>query len=460
MNPIMKKFQPRRGAALALCPRGALALRRRAALALAPAALLAACGDDSGKAKFTGTPVPVLPVPNQLQPAPDAPAVALPAAQTRDEWPQVLAGPAHAPGNVAGPTGLTQSWQASAGTKGGYRQPLAASPIIAAGKVFTMDANGNVAAFSLRSGNEIWRCYTRPKHNSEQNLSGGIAYYNGTIYASTGYAELLSIDAGAGKINWRQKLDLPARSAPTIAGNLVALIEQNDILVTFDAATGTPGWRFVGDVQPVATSVAVSGPPAYDSGIIVAGFASGTLAALDANAGTPIWEQSFSSAFGQASPLDFSDIVASPVIANGVVYAVGLGQTMQAIDLRAGNKVWGKEISGTQAIYAAGGYLFALDNNQTLAAIHADDGLVCWTLQMPAFKNAKKKSNPIAWAGPVMVNGALLLTSDHGELASVDPVAGKITSTSKIDGPCDMPPVTAGGIMAVLTRNAALTAYS
>jgi outer membrane protein assembly factor BamB len=448
----MNKFLLRR--------RAATTMSRRAALTLAPAALLAGCGDDNGKAKFTGTPVPVLPVSNVFESAPDAPAVAIPAAQPLAEWPQVLADPAHAPGNVAGPTGLTQSWRASAGTGGAYSRPLQASPIIAAGRVFTMDANGNVAAFSAQSGGEQWRCYTRPKHNSEQNLSGGIAYGNGTIYASTGYAELLSIDAGSGKINWRQPLDLPARSAPTIAGNLVAVIEQNDILLTFDAATGTPGWRFVGDVQAAPTSVAVSGPPAYDSGIVVAGFASGTLAALDANAGTPLWEQSFSSAFGQASPLDFSDIVAAPVIAGGVVYAVGLGQTMQAIDLRSGNKVWSKEISGTQPLYAAGGFIFVLDNSQTLAAVHADDGLVSWTLQMPLYNKPKKKKDPIAWSGPVMVNGALLLASDHGELAYVDPVAGVVKSTAKLGFACDMAPVTAGGIMAVLTRNAALTAYS
>jgi outer membrane protein assembly factor BamB len=436
-------------------------LRRRAALTMAPAALaLAGCGDDSGKAKFTGTPIPVLPVSNVLKAAPDAPAVTLPAPVSMAAWPQVLAGPAHAPGNAAGPAGNTQSWRASAGTGGAFSRPLQASPIIAAGKIFTMDANGNVAAFALQSGAAQWRCYTRPKHGSEQNLSGGIAYANGAIYASTGYAELLSIDAASGKINWRQPLDLPARSAPTIAGNLIAVIEQNDILVTFDAATGTPGWRFVGAIQMSPTSVAVSGPPAYASGIIVAGFSSGTLAAIDANAGTPIWEQSFASAFGQASPLDFSDIVAAPVIAGGVVYAVGLGQTMQAIDLRSGNKVWGKEISGTQALYAAGGFIFVLDTSQTLAAIHADDGLVSWTLRMPAFKNAKKKKNPIAWSGPIMVNSMLLLTSDHGELAFVDPAAGHITSTLKIDGPCDMAPITAGGILAVLTRNAALTAYS
>ncbi len=428
---------------------------------MVPASLaLAACDDGAGKAKFTGTPIPVLPQTNLLATSPDAPPVAVQAPASLAEWPQTLAGPAHAPGNIAGPTSLTQSWRASVGAAGEYSRPLQASPIIAAGRVFTMDANGNVAAFSAQSGAEQWRCYTRPKHNSEQNLSGGIAHANGTIYASTGYAELLSIDAGSGKINWRQPLDLPARSAPTIAGNLVAVIEQNDILLTFDATTGTPGWRFVGAVQPVITSVAVSGPPAYDSGIVVAGFASGTLAALDAASGTPIWEQSFASSFGQASPLDFSDIIAAPVISGGVVYAVGLGQTMQAIDLRSGNQVWTKQTSGAQPLYAAGGFIFVLDNGQRLAAIHADDGLVSWTLQMPLYQNPKKKKKPLAWSGPVMINSMLVFTSDHGDIAFVDPVAGQIKSTAKLDGPADMPPIAAGGILAVLTRNAALTAYT
>jgi len=437
-------------------------LRRRAALSLsaAAAAALAGCGDSNGKAKYTGTPVPVLPETNILAASPDAPPVTLPAPVTLETWPTVLATPAHAPGNIAGPTGLQKTWEAAIGTPGGYRQPLSASPIAAMGKIFTFDADANVAAFSATSGAQLWRTKTRPKHNSEQNLSGGIAYANGTIYASTGYAELLSLDAGSGAINWRQPLDLPARTAPTICGPIIALIEQNDILLTFDAQSGTPGWRFLGDVQNVVTSVAVSGPPAYDSGIIVAGFSSGTLAALDANSGTPLWEQSFSSAYGQASPLDFSDIVAAPVIANGVVYAVGLGQNMQAIDLRSGAKVWGTNTSGAQPLYAAGEFLYVLDNTQLLAAIHADDGLVAWTSQMPAFKNTKKRKNPIAWSGPIMVNNLLLLTNDHAELALVDPLTGHLTNTAKLPFAADMPPIITNGFLVQLTRDARLTAYS
>jgi hypothetical protein len=118
------------------------------------------------------------------------------------------------------------------------------------------------------------------------------------------------------------------------------------------------------------------------------------------------------------------------------------------------------QTSGSHALYAAGGFVFVLDNNQLLAAIHQDDGLVTWTLQMPAFKNLKKKKNPIAWNGPVMLNNMLVLTNDHGEIAFVDPIAGRIRSTAKIDGPADMTPVTAGGMMVLLTRNASLTAYT
>jgi outer membrane protein assembly factor BamB len=435
-------------------------LGRRAMLmmtaAMAPLAL-AGC-DDTKKVKIAGLQVPVLPVTAPLEPAVDAPAVKIPAATALADWPQYMANTEHAPGNAAGPAGMTQSWRADIGEAGGYRQPLQASPVLAEGKVFTMDANGNVSAFSANGGARLWRTYTRPKHTTVINIGGGIGYDSGILYASTGYSELLAIDPASGKINWRQTLDFAPRSAPSIGDGLVAVICQNDLLLTFDAKSGAPGWRFLGQVTPAAASAAVIGAPAIAAGIVVAGFSSGTLAALNANSGTPVWEQSFAASY--AGTVSFSDITAAPVIANGVVYAIGLGGSMQAIDLRSGAKVWERSAAGSQPIYAAGGFVFVLDANQKLAAIHADDGLVTWAVQIPNFKNMKKKKNPIVWAGPMMLNGLLVLTSDHGDIAMVDPADGSIKSTAKIDGPADLPPIAAGGLLLQLTRNATLTAYS
>jgi outer membrane protein assembly factor BamB len=323
-----------------------------------------------------------------------------------------------------------------------------------------MDSDASVRGYALSDGHVLWQTNTRPKHVSVHNMGGGIAYDSGKIYASTGYGELLALDAGTGAVLWRQELLLPARTAPMVAGGLVALVIYNDVLLTFDAQTGTPGWRFSGNAgQANSAAVGVTGAPAYADGIIVAGFSTGMLAGIDANSGTPLWEQSLAAGYGQASALDFSDIVATPVIANGVVYAINLGDTFMAVDLHSGVKVWTHAAAGTQAPAAAGGFLFLLDGQQMLYAVHADDGLVSWSLQLPAYKKPKSKSNPILWTGPILVNGQLVLSNDHGEIATVDAVAGKLVQTAHLAAAADMPPVAAAGVLLQLTRNAKLTAY-
>ena len=130
------------------------------------------------------------------------------------------------------------------------------------------------------------------------------------------------------------------------------------------------------------------------------------------------------------------------------------------LDLRSGEKVWTREASGAEAFCAVGGFVFVLDTDETLAAIHADDGLVCWTLNLPAYNNTKKKKGPKTWNGPVMVNSELLLTSTQGEIITVDPVAGKISSRQKLAAPADLPPIAVGGQLLQLTRDATLTSYS
>ena len=435
--------------------------RRTATASLMTLGLLASC--TKPKAKIAGEQIPVLPDTNGMDVAVNPPQVVLPQATALADWPQPLANPAHAPGNVAAPLNFKSSWRADIGTPGGLRQPLMASPVIAEGKVFTMDADATVRAFSLGDGSLIWHANTRPKHATEQNLGGGIAYDSGKLYASTGYAELRALDPATGKVLWHQQLDFPTRSAPLVAGGLVAVVTQEDLLLTYDAASGTPGWRFDGSAGLTSTTaVQIAGPPAFADGIIAAGFSNGLLAAIDATSGTPVWEQSLAASFGQGGGLTFSDIVASPVIAGGVVYAINLGDTMMAVDLHSGAKVWTHSATGTQPICLAEGFAFVLDKNQVLYAVHADDGLVSWSLQMQDYENMKKQKDPISWAGPILVNGQLLLVSDHGQAALVDPVAGELTRTVKLGSSnvADMAPLAASGVLLQLTRNAKLTAYA
>ncbi len=147
-------------------------MRRRTALTTLSLGLLASC--STPKPKIAGLQIPVLPDTGALAVAVDAPSVSLPPAQALASWPQPLANAAHAPGNVAGPSGLSVHWTASVGMGGGFRQPLMASPIMAQGMVFALDANATVSAFSAADGSRLWHASTRPPHATEQNIGGGI----------------------------------------------------------------------------------------------------------------------------------------------------------------------------------------------------------------------------------------------------------------------------------------------
>lgn len=433
-------------------------IRRRTA-SVGLLGLLASCSTPDAK-PIPGVQIPVLPDQSGMGVSARAPDIALPPAKPLSAWPQPLANAAHAPGNVAGPLGFTKKWHRDIGAAGGYRQPLAASPVVAEGHVFTMDADAHIRAFSLVDGSELWHTRTRPHGVSAQNLGGGIAYESGKLYVSTGFAETLALDAATGKIIWRQTSLFPARSAPLVAGGVVAVVAQNGWLMSYDQQTGAEGWRFLGSVGiPPMTAVGITGAPAYADGIIVAGFSTGVLAAIDANSGTPVWEQSLAAGFGQASSLDLSDIVAPPVIAGGVVYAINLSGAFMAVDLHSGAKVWTHQAAGNQPPAASGGFLFLLDNQARLYAVHADDGLVRWTTPLQGFRNMKHKKNPIIWSGPVLVNGTLVSVSDFGEAVLVDATSGQIRHSVKLGAPADMPPVVVDGLMLQLTRNGRLTAY-
>jgi outer membrane protein assembly factor BamB len=80
---------------------------------------------------------------------------------------------------------------------------------------------------------------------------------------------------------------------------------------------------------------------------------------------------------------------------------------------------------------------------------------------MRPFHNMKTKTGPVQWAGPVLVNGMLVLTSSDGEIAFVDAVQGALKTTAKLAGKAaDLPPIAAGGLLLQLTRDGKLTAYS
>ncbi len=386
----------------------------------------------------------------------DGRAVTVPPATATAEWPQVGGNATHTMGNIQ-VSGLAPAWRASIGEGGGYRAKITAQPVVAGSRVFTMDSDALVSAFDLATGSRIWRTETQDDKNRSTNLGGGIAVVDGTVYATTGRADILTLDAGSGAIRWRKPLGAPARSAPTVADGRLYATTIDDKLLALDAATGERLWAY--QAAAAATTLLSAAAPAVSEGLVVSGFGSGDLAAVRADSGALAWSDSLASARGRNSLVDLSAIGGLPVVDRGRVYAIGVGGLLVSLDLRSGRRLWEREVGGSETPWLAGDWLFVQTIDQSLAAIGRDDGRVRWITDLPRYDNPEKRRDPLLWIGPVLAGGRLVLAGSNQRALSVDPGDGRIIGQQELRGPAAVAPIAAAGALFIVTDDGTLQAF-
>src|SRR6185312_836501 len=212
------------------------------------------------------------------------------------DWPLPGGTPEQAVGNVTAAPDLAVAWRKGIGrgSKGG--ELITAPPVAAAGKVFTMDAQAEVSAHDERTGAEVWRINMRPNDNKRdrEGFGGGLAYADGKLYVTSGFRLVAQLDATTGRVGWRTRTEQPIHGAPTVFGGRVMTVALDNTLLTFDAATGAPGWSY----QALAESARIlrSTSPAVSGDTVVAAFGSGELVALRTANGNDLWNEALSRA--------------------------------------------------------------------------------------------------------------------------------------------------------------------
>jgi len=436
-----------------------VSIPRRAALLGTLAMTGCSSFDDlfqSEKPPIPGTREAILASTRGLQAdAADHAPVILPPPVRNAEWLQPGGNPTHATGNLA-VAGYAKIWTSRIGEAGGYRAKITAAPIVAGSSVFTMDSDGAVAAFDVQTGTRLWRTETQGEKDRSTNIGGGISAAHGVIYAATGRGEALALDAAKGTIKWRVPLDSPARSAPTVVEGKLFMPTLDERMIALSTADGKRVWSY----QATASATIVLGEPApaYADGILVGGFGSGDLVGLRAESGSLAWSDSLAAARGRTSLADLSAIRALPVIVGNVVYAIGIGGLLVAIDLRSGRRLWEREVAGQYMPWAAGDWLFVLTLDQQLLAIGRADGRIRWISALPRYDNPDKQRDPIFWAGPLLADKYLFVAGSTEKLLAINPGNGAILGQQDLPGVASLSPIAAQGKVFVLTDDATLSA--
>jgi outer membrane protein assembly factor BamB len=432
-------------------------LTRRSALLLPLA--LGACSwfdflTDEAKPPIHGNREPILSPSRGLQ-VDAVTDIQLPPVAANPSWAQQGGDPSHVGGNLAG--GLTRAWSRDIGQGGEHRTRITSQPLVVGRLVFTYDSDAVVAAWDLGTGDRVWQTKTRAEKNRSGNLGGGISVDGDTVYAATGRAELLALKAGDGSIIWRKPLPAPARSAPTVVNGVLYLCTNDQRIMAYSAGDGSKLWDYVASRAEAGVLAVAS--PAFGEGLVVAGFESGDLVAVRGDSGSVVWSDNLGTLKGTASLLEFATVRGAPVVENGIVYAIGLGGLCAALDLRSGRRVWERDIGGGNTPWLAGETLFIITSEQRVAALSKVDGTVHWVTDLPRFDNPKRTKGLITWSGPVLVAGKLIAVSTSEQMAVIDPVDGKIVTSTDIDAKASQAPVAAQGTMLLLTDDATLTAY-
>lgn len=468
---------------MALCRRGRMRILEAIGLAVALSAL-AGCSDSlpslpkmselnpwkEQTPPLPGKRIPVIPAQDKSvgELADASKPIVLPAPRLNDAWAQPGGEANSAPGNlVLSSASLSQAWSASVGKGTTKIGRISAPPIVYDGRVYALDSEGNLSAFSLSGGSAVWRVSLAPNSENKgpsfsavtENIlyltaddgggyGGGIAADDGRIYAASGYGTVIALDPASGNRLWEKNIGIPVRVAPTVSSDRLFVLTVEGKLYCLSTIDGAELWVVRG--LPQQASLGLNASPSVDGDVVVVPYATGDVVALKVADGSGLWSENLARNRTTSQLASMSD-AARPAIDNGTAFAVGHGGRMIATNVKTGERLWSLSVPSTQAPCVAGDSVFVIDTNGTLMAISRRDGKVQWSAKLPG---------STTWAGPVLANGILWLASKEGEIAGVDAATGRVTGQVSVGEPVYIAPIVAQGRMFVLTDNAKLIAFN
>jgi outer membrane protein assembly factor BamB len=200
--------------------------------------------------------------------------------------------------------------------------PSESSPLVANGRVYVGDWNGDVWALGAGDGHVVWRRHVGGK------LKGGVALTGNRLYVGSYNGHLSCLDARTGKVIWRasaqQRLGgLGAFYAtPAVAYGRVYVGSTDGKVYSFGATTGKLRWSH-------STSGYVYSSAAITDERVLVGSYGGDFLALDAATGDLKWR------FKANGPIS-----GSPTVIGGVVYFATLKRRTYALDVASGRLRW------------------------------------------------------------------------------------------------------------------------
>ncbi|WP_298261951.1 PQQ-like beta-propeller repeat protein [uncultured Litoreibacter sp.] len=382
-----------------------------------------------------------------------------PAQKSYSSWTHRGGSTAHKVTHPALNATLTPVWTANIGKGNSRKARITADPVVSGGRIFTMDSVSTVVATGS-DGATLWSQTLIPGTDKDGDASGGgLAFADGTIFATTGFGELFALEATSGAVKWRQKLDAPLTSAPTVDGGLVYVVSRDSQAWALDTKQGRIKWQLPG--TPSNAVVNGGSGPAIGSRLVVVPYSSGELVGALKKSGIRLWGASVAGKRKGVAYAGISDVTGDPVIDAGVVFAGNQSGRVVAMKESSGERIWTANEGTYSPVWPSGDSVFLVSDQNELIRLDRETGARIWGVELPYYtsKKLRKRDGIYAHFGPLLAGGRLLVASGDGQIRSYDPASGAFIGTTDLKGGAASAPAIVNGTLYVVTAKGQLAAF-
>ncbi|WP_246162121.1 PQQ-like beta-propeller repeat protein [Roseovarius faecimaris] len=385
--------------------------------------------------------------------------LALAAATNNASWRQSIATPETRTAHPALSSTPQLVWSVGIGQGDGRKNRITADPVVADGRVFTLDAEARVSAVST-SGELLWTRDLVPTNDSGQDATGGgLALGDGKLFISSGFGLMTALDPATGNEIWQQNLRATGSGKPTVKDGLVYLVAGDDVAWALDTDTGRIEWRLSAspDIQNV-----IGGPaPAVTDKYVIFAFGSGEIQGAFRKGGLRLWDSQVAGQRRGFSAARIGDITSDPVVVGDRIYVGTHSGRTVALNIGNGERIWTATDGPLNTVWPADNSVFLINDRNELLRLNAEDGTRVWSKTLSFFtKNRPRQQTEIfGHYGPIIAGGNLIVVSNDGLMRLYDPATGAERGTVEIPGGATTNPAVAGGTLYVVSTKGQLLAF-
>jgi outer membrane protein assembly factor BamB len=304
-------------------------------------------------------------------------------------------------------------------------------PTVAYGKVYSASREGDVIAFDVNSGKEVWQA-DLSNINKDRSfwdgrvsalVAGGPITGLDKVFLGTESGKVFALDAQSGELIWQADIKGEVITRPALEGNILVVNSASGIMKAFDANTGEEIWKVEQDV-PALTLRGISAPVIASGGVLI-GTGKGDLSVYILEKGQQGWSTEIGEASGTTELERVVDVDSAPVIFGDKVYVISARGNLAAVELKSGRILWKRQYSSYRQISVYRNDIFNTNTKGHVYSLNRVNGIERWS-------NLSLTNRGVT--GPVVVGSYVVVGDFEGYLHWLNRETGDIVARYEVDG--------------------------